>query len=359
MLRRNQTPFARNPQRPLRILHGPANVAGMASLLAKAQRGLGHHATSICLPDNGFGFRPDFILGGGSDIAPPKRVRDFWSMDFLDFDIYHFYYDTSFLGQSLFDVSILRALGKRVFLTLLGCDVRDRTQNLRKPLSVCHECSPIGCSANRLKLIEVSKQVEQSFVTTPDLLEVVPHATYLPLPVDLDATERRGYTTRSSASKSFRVLHAPTDTGKKGTRFVVDAVGRLQLGGLDIELVMPGRLAQSALHILAQTCDVAVDQLTAGVYGTFAAEMMAAGIPVIAHIDDAYLEHYPANLPIIKATPTTLFAVLRDLATNTTLLARGQIGRSWATSEHSALAVARKLNAFYDGSSASKKSSNS
>lgn len=331
----------------LKILHGPVNVAGVASLLAKAQRGLGHDATSICLPDNGFAFRPDFILGGGSAMAPKKRVRDFWASDFLDFDIYHFYYDTSFLGQSLFDVSILRALGKRVFLTFLGCDVRDRTQNLQKPLSVCHECNPIGCSANRLKLISLSKRVEHSFVTTPDLLDVLPHASYLPLPVDPLASEDCESLAKSSDAHSFRVLHAPTDTGKKGTRFVVEAVGYLRGKGVNIDLVLPPRLAQGDLHRLARTCDVAIDQLMAGVYGTFAAEMMASGIPVIANIDEAYAARYPANLPIIHATPATLIKVLRDLVTDTNLAARGRDSRVWANREHSATAVAMRLNSVY------------
>ena len=45
----------------LRILHGPENIAGMASLIASEQRKLGAHAESVCLPSK-FDYHPDYWL---------------------------------------------------------------------------------------------------------------------------------------------------------------------------------------------------------------------------------------------------------------------------------------------------------
>lgn len=335
--------------RPLRILHGPRNIAGMASLVARAQRRRGHDAVSVCLPSGPFGFQPDFVYGGGDSSAPAKRVRDVWLSELWQQDVLHLYYDEGFGGPSLWDAKLMKALGRKVVLTFLGCDVRDRAANLDRPVSVCHECSPIGCSANRESLIAWSRQADLVLVTTPDLLEVLPFATYIPLPVDALALAGPSSPAPAVGNGPFRLLHAPTDEGKKGTRHLVAAVERLRARGVALELVLPGTIPQADLRRLAVTCDAAVDQLMAGVFGTFGAEMMALGLPVIARIDPAWAAAYGSELPVLSAGPDTIETVLGQLA-ELSPETRRQIGsrsRAWALRHHASDAVADRLDEAY------------
>jgi hypothetical protein len=334
---------------PGRILHGPLNVAGSASLIARAQRAIGLDATSICVPSGPYGYQPDYVLGQRDSM----RVRRFLFVEALKFDIFHFYFDSSFMGHSLAELGVLKALGKTLYFTFLGCDVRDCETNLRtRALTACSECAPRACSPNSKNLIKAARDLcARAFVTTPDLLEFVPGAEYLPHAVDTAAISP---SPRTGDTTAFRVLHAPTDRGIKGTRHVKAAIEALQAEGRAIELVLVEKIPQSELFSVAASCDLVVDQIMAGVYGTFGAEMMAAGLPVIAHMRDDIRAAYGADCPVIDATPATIADVLRRaMDGGLDLPARRQAGRTYADARHSSIALARRLAAVYAETAAS------
>src|SRR5205807_8468562 len=65
--------------------------------------------------------------------------------------------------------------------------------------------------------------------------------------------------------------------------------------------------------------DLLVDQLLLGWYGGLAVELMALGKPVISFIRPADLDFVPpglrSDLPVINATPATIYDVLKDWLT--------------------------------------------
>jgi hypothetical protein len=333
------------------ILHGPENTAGIAGLIAQGQRVLGLNAHSICHKQVGLNFSADYHYGARGEIGG-RAVRDTLIDLFTKTEILHIYFGRSFLGGQLWDARLASMMNKRVFYTFLGCDVRDKEKRLAAPeLSMCSECNPHGCSANRelaLKTARASK--EPIFVSTPDLLDEIPEAIYMPLPVGPMALPKehsnRDYAI--SQQSPLRVLHAPTDGGKKGTRHVVAVVQALVSRGYPIELVQPKLVDQETLFAIALTCHIAIDQVMAGVYGTFAAEMMVRGLPVIARIDPRYRALYPDDLPIISSGPNELRDVLEGVVAGKLDLRKlSKQCADYAHREHDYVAVAKRVTEHY------------
>lgn len=327
--------------RKLKILHGPSNVASVAAVLARAQRKLGFEARSIC-HSTGRGVKPDAVLGQPGPAG--QRFLPFMAAGVWSYDFYHFYYDETYFGRSFSEINWLKKLGKKVVLTFLGCDVRDSKAELAKTgPSICSDCWPQGCSRNRLQLLQAAKLADKVYVTTPDLKPYVPNADWLPLPVADDLLPDTQYAARRfSSDRPLTVFHAPTDPQKKGTSYLEAAVQALAAEGYPIRMTLAGDIDQADMWQEAASCDLAVDQLLSGVYGTFGAEMMLAGIPLISRIDLDVWDDQPDG--IISASPDSIRDTLLDiLEGRIDLQLKAEKAKVWAYSRHRAESVARKL----------------
>ena len=120
-------------QRKPRILHAPANVAGIAGLLSRAQRHLGLDATSVEYFQRPFGFGVDHTLGLR---AEDGRVRKAAAMGMFAlgalarYDMFHLYFGNTLLPRPYPDLPLLRSLGKRIVFHFCGCELRRRQPNL-------------------------------------------------------------------------------------------------------------------------------------------------------------------------------------------------------------------------------------
>jgi hypothetical protein len=335
--------FCRFARQKLVILHGPENVAGYAEILADAQRSAGLNAISVCYnSQQASPYQHKFGMRGFT-------LRDILTKISTELEVLHLYFGRSFTGDDLADAHLARRLGKPVFMTLLGCDVRDSKRIYRQgEPTMCTNCWPQGCSISRqatLQLLDTLKT--PALVTTPDLALEVKRSIWLPIPIQIAFWQESGQVLRPQ-NRSLRVLHAPTDQGKKGTIYVSQAIDRLVAQGCQIELVLAQNVTQKELRALALTCDVAIDQVMAGVYGTFGAEMMALGLPVIARISPSLRDAYPDDLPILSAGPETLEQVLLDCLNGKHDLQKiGHAGAAYAKRVHDAHIVAASLSALY------------
>lgn len=281
----------------------------MAGTLAAAQRRLGHHAVSYSIVDHEFGFP--------SDVVEPRPVSRFGLAKLTRrlagrFDVFHFYYGESIYGPSLLDVPYLAKKNKKIFFWFCGCDLRDEKVSLfEHEYSACLECFPKLCLARERATEMATRHATGIFVATPDLLEFAPGSVLLPQIVDFDLIERVRMPRQERPERPFRIVHAPSDRAIKGTRFVEAAVQSLRDEGLDVELLLLERQKHEDALRIAQAADLAVDQVLAGTYGVFAAEMMALGVPVVAYLRPDLVPLYPAEPPILNANPETLAQVLR------------------------------------------------
>lgn len=152
-----------------------------------------------------------------------------------------------------------------------------------------------------------------AFVSTPDLLDDLPSAIWVPLVVDPDQWHSDRPVLEDPRPL---VVHAPTNAKLKGTDRALAALQELADDGTirlrHLDRVPPAEMP----HQLAQA-DIILDQFALGSYGALAVESLASGRLVLGHVSDhvrGYVrEATGQELPIVEANVDTLPEVLRSL----------------------------------------------
>lgn len=335
----------------MKILHAPVNISGMPYVLAKAQRDKGCHAASYSISPSAFQYdidiQCDVTRGGRERIKAVFNIFKFVT----EFDVFHFYYGNSLTGSNLYDIRLLKRLGKKIFFYFCGCDIRDSKEIIAKyEFSACKHCWPMRCSSNRDRAYSTAmKFADAIFVSTPDLIEFVPGAFWLPPPVSLETLDNlASKVDHARGDDTIIVAHAPTSRMIKGSDYLIDAIDKLKEEGFPIEL----RLIENMPHAQAlreyAKADIVVDQLLIGWYGLLSIEMMALGKPVICYIRED-LRHFVADdLPLLSADIVNVKDVLKTLVLDRAAWEKyGARGREFVNKYHSAAVVAEKALEIY------------
>ncbi|NHC15475.1 hypothetical protein [Motilibacter deserti] len=147
------------------------------------------------------------------------------------------------------------------------------------------------------------------FVSTPDLLDSLPHAVWLPVTVlEPDFAPGSAVLERDVPV----VLHAPSSPRWKGTSAIEPVLARLVAEGL-VDYRRLDAVPPAQLPALLREADVVIDHVVVGNYGVLACQALAAGRVVVGHVSDRVRRRVPLPVPIVEATPPTLEAVLRSL----------------------------------------------
>jgi len=312
----------------MRVLHGPVNVGNQPWVLSRYERLLGIQSDLVVNYSTWPGYQVDRCLSEYAKKSPQAlRNRLLFGLSApLRYQVLHYYFGRSFLcwddysSPALWwfgDLKLAKMLGRKVFMTLQGCDVRvSELSAARNAFTPCHagHCPAVPVcrstlDAQRQALIrEVLPKVHRVFVLNPELVHYVPGAVFLPYAsVDVEAIEPIWPKPDGPAV----ILHAPSDEGIKGSRLIVAALERLQQR-MPIEFVLVKGLPHAEAMQLYQRADLVIDQVLAGWYGGFAVEAMAMGKPVACYIREADLCYIPetmrAELPFIRLTPETIEA---------------------------------------------------
>lgn len=140
----------------------------------------------------------------------------------------------------------------------------------------------------------------------------------------------------------------------KGTHAIVDAVDRLREEGLNIRLEFRTGLRNLDLRYVQAQCDVVIDQIVFGRYGSTAREGMMLGKPVVCRIDPSEPDgretpEHLRNCPIVNADVETIYDVLKGLYMDRERRVRvGKASRDFAIKWHSKEAGAARFEAVYD-----------
>jgi len=274
--------------------------------------------------------------------------------NYLGYDVYHMH-SCSWLPFYA-DAPLLKALGKKIVYHHHGHDVYVRI--FRKDGSFAVKRKGAGV---------LTKFCDLRLVSTPDLLDAVPDAVYLPNPFDCPAfsaalasagkrvgARREARETKEAGEKkrggrALRIFHAPTDRNKKGTFFVEEAVKELRRDGFDVELCLCENKPREEFLSELKRSDVVVDQLNVGWYGIFAMEAMAAGKPVVVFIRPDLLKYIDGGIPFQNSSNRELTAKLRELLEKPGLRRKlGVRGKLYVKRVHDPLGIAKKLKARYE-----------
>ncbi|TDC54401.1 glycosyltransferase [Jiangella ureilytica] len=303
------------------LLIGPSNSAGQGWRWARAVERYAPPAVAenLMAEAGSFAFRADHVV-------PAERFHHdaAWVVEFADHvlrTVTHVLFEAArpVLGQArgqLFteDLPTLRAAGIAAGVILHGSEIRDPRRHRE-----LFRYSPFGDPDEPLthKLQQATQVVlghlrdfdGPCFVTTPDLLEFIDDAQWLPVVVDVDdlATDRPVLERRLPV-----VLHAPSRGVLKGSAVADPVLSDLQDRGL-IEYRRVEGVAHPELMAQVRDSDIVVDQLLLGSYGVMACEAMAAGRVTVGHVAGHVRAAIPAELPLIEATPDDLGAVVERL----------------------------------------------
>jgi glycosyltransferase involved in cell wall biosynthesis len=374
----------------LRVLHCPTSTGGNAYNLARAERELGVQSTVLIWYQDTFAFPADEVL-----CPPTARLWRREVMRFVllrrvlrDYDVVHFNFGQTLMPQyvptrgqtalkyprwwywvygpyarllEMRDLPLLKRAGKGIVITYQGDDARqgDFCQ-AHFAISPAPEVgpgyyTPASDSRKRWRMEKIARYADRIYTLNPDLLYVLPaRAEFLPY-TNVDLGLWSPASTQETQAKRLTLVHAPTHRGVKGTRYVLEAVQRLQeQDRIDFDFLLVEGLSHAEARRAYQHADLLVDQLLVGWYGGLAVELMALGKPVICYIREADLQFIPAqmrrDLPIIRATPLTLYDVLKEwLALRRAELREvGQRSRAYVERWHRPLQVAIQLKGVYE-----------
>lgn len=353
----------------MRVLHLPTAVGGHYWGLAQAERTLGLDSVTLVTQGSWVNYPSDIDLGLDSLTRVGRLAR--LARTFLDcrrgFDVYHFNFGTSLLdfaryGLPLVDLSFYPK-GARIVMTYNGCDARQKYKTMaRVPFSPCHEECCYGglCNSGRAdrikerKIRRVANCVDHIFALNPDLCWFLPEGktSFLPYAISgWDGIAFDGY----RPGKKLAVLHAPTNMAAKGSRYILDALGRLQGKGYGIDVRLVERIPNKEALEVYKTADLVVDQVLAGWYGGLAVEVMKMGKPVAVFIREEDLRFVPPAMAndlrdaVINVTPFNIESVLEEYLQNPELLRRkSEAARGYVAKWHDPVYVAGITKSVYE-----------
>lgn len=356
----------------MNVLHAPFNIGSQASSLSDAENAVRRWAGSRGRSWS-VDFEPLSRFSAATDVFPSPngwkgtlhralRPLFYGLRHAAQFKVLHLYSGRSLLRcEGRFglldrrDLPLWKALGKRIFVTFQGCEVRFRTPTARRDYSPCQPgiCNIAGCDAAleaRLRhwSTELLRWADKAFCLNPDLIEHVPGAEFLPyaaLPIEIPDPPPK------PPRALPRIVHAPTNRSIKGTEFLLAASASLMATHPHELTLVEGLPRDEALGVYAGA-DILVDQLRLGWYGALAVEAMARRVPVVAYLHEDDLARIPRpmreEMPIAIASPDTLTTTLARLLEDAELRDdMGRRGLAFVRRWHHPVKIARRMLELY------------
>lgn len=341
----------------MKVLIGPLNVASQPFYLARALRERGVDATCLTYGEHAFGYETDWVRA--IPRAPDERARMFTDTvkETLeaDFDIYHLFQKSLFFSYPSsnfdkmhgFDVPLLKARGRRVAYRFTGWEVFDRQLELDKnPYSAYHHGWEGGFN-DELKheyLDFLREYVDDFMVTDPLMQEHCPEAKIVPRVLPMADFDEVGI----ERTDKPLIVHAPSNTAYKGSKFVLEALEKLRQEGVQFELKLLDRAPFAEALEWYKRADIVIDQMLIGWYGVLAMECMALGKPVAAYMRPDVADA-PGKIPVWNMNLDTITDRLRTLIQDTDLrMSLAARSRSYVEETHSEDVVIPKLMDVYN-----------
>jgi hypothetical protein len=340
----------------VRALVGPANFAGQAWAWARAaeQHLDGVDATVMTVARGPLQFDSDYAVPLAAYRSPRwQREQEQWvsgNFTHVLIDALRPLFGSRYGTTAAGDMAVLRRCGLQVGLIAHGTDIRVGSKHRE-----LYEFSPwkdetwahgkrLETSAVRLNVLMNSYE-GPTFVSTPDLLDFAPRATWLPVVVD---PQRWASSLPVLERTRPVVLHVPTNARLKGSQFIDPQMQALHDKGA-IEYRRLEGVSPDAMPALVADADIVIDQLVLGLYSVMAVQGMCAGRVVVAHVADRVRERIGRDLPIAEATPETLTTVIERLISERDEARSFAIrGTSFAHDVHDGRRSAGVLAPFFD-----------
>ncbi|RME04356.1 MAG: glycosyltransferase family 1 protein [Planctomycetota bacterium] len=286
----------------------------------------------------------------GQNVIERKILRP-WRIFYLfvrylrHFDVIHYHF-ASLLDEKGREIPYLKQLGKVIVFHFRGCDLRQRSLNMRQNpyLNCCMHCDyPLGsCETPRQYLrIHLAQQYANClFVTTPDLLDFLPQAEHIPFiaPVGVEWEKIQPMPKRKN---TFRIVSSTNHPGIDGIHYIRQAIQKLQKENPSIEWIVLQKVPFDQTLRWYKSADLYVGKLLMGYYNNAHIECMALGVPTMGYIRK---EFQTPDCPVIPITPKTLYKELKNYLSQPQTLANiAQQGPAFVHRHHHPTKVVKRL----------------
>ncbi len=334
----------------MRILHAPANIANQAWYAAKGLRALGHEVEVWEYDTNRFGFPVDRAIDTSSHDT--KMVFDLLSEAIERFDVFHFHFARTLIPSwvpmpFLWDLPLLRMLGKKIFMTFHGSDIRVRRIHEEYTPWSYFRFSDLDVDDDYItKRTQVIRTyVDRMFVVSTDYFPFVPDAEWMPRIIDMTEWPEQQPAIRSIP----QVLHIPSRRGKKGTEMIVEGLEALKREGLAFDLNLVEDVPHNEARKQIQSADIVVDNVLTGDYEVVSMETMASSRVAVSYISDPVLDAFGDDVPpVYNVNPANFVDRMRALITDRDACMKlARRGRAHVARLHDAPVVAAALAERY------------
>lgn len=331
--------YGRAGYKKYKVLCGYTNTGGIAYKIAEGLRRNGIKADSVVINDHVFSYKSHKNIFYFKKFTWFNRLLKYYYFikHTILYNVFIFNTRSTMLSRK-WDLRILKFLGKKTAMIYVGCDIRDKNYYLHSPdkYTVCKNCSEayqkkIVCIMND-KINEsayIQKYVSASFSHPFDAMILNGKFNYLYLLLELDE-----YKPNYDVNNVVKIVHAPSDEGIKGTKFIIHAIEQLKKKNLNFEFeIIKDRPNNETIEII-RSADILIDQMVAGWYGLISVEAMALGKTVVCFLRDELYNYFP-DIPIINLNPDNLAEGLEKIILEKDKLASyGEKGRKYVEKYH-------------------------
>ena len=319
------------------------------------------------------------------ELDPIYKILD--GYDILHFtgmnNLRYFYFINPWLFGSMpigWDVQLLKCLGKKIVYSNIGCldGVSQSSFRSWPPEPVCDICrwrdEPTVCSDERnlawgkLRNSLADYQINlggnrKDYNDDPRVHEVPEFYCLdtkvwdpdLPVPPQYRLQYPEDTVKIYHAVGNFESRTGPNNRNIKCTHIYVPLIERLKREGYKVELLFYSNVPNKDIRFYQVQADIVVDMLTFGWFGATGREAMMLGKPYVCFIRPEWLEtmrqeipEYVDELPVVSATPDTVYDVLKDLILHPEKrMDIGRRSRDFAVKWHSAEAGAKHFDRIY------------
>lgn len=317
---------------------GYTDIAGVGSRLESGFRNLGHRSDFYYFGKHMFNYKGGKLLKFSNHLWVSRFQKIFFII-YMIFRYSNFIYigsGTSLLRRAK-EIDILKFFGKKTMIVYVGCDVRMPEVVEKYKWNTCVNCPDsykkfVGCVIEKKKRNINREQRQFNIVLSPLECGGFLKSGYKNILFPIDLNEFN-FLNKRKADNKLKILHAPSNSFYKGSKYIIDAIERLKYEGYIFEFKLVQNISIDELYQEIISSDLIIDQLLGGFYGLFAIESMAFGKPVICFIRDDAKEF---ETPIINANPDTIYFVIKDIVQDPSVLRQiGYNSRKYVEAYHS------------------------
>ncbi len=248
------------------------------------------------------------------------------------YKVLHFFSGETILPWKLrgFELACYRLTGKKIIMHFVGSDIRneaylkEKNDHLEAVLKGHYSFQNELSSPIQQKLIaQARKNASVIIVSTPDLLQIIPEATYIPVFLDFGHFIYEETGKSSITQQVVSVLHSPSAAKTKGSGHLDRVFENLEKEfGESVAFVTPvpglkdiKSYPTTRYDLLNRmvASDIVIDQLVIGWYGLKAVEALMLDCEVVCFIEEKLVDYLPEGHPITNANALNVESKLREL----------------------------------------------